>query len=63
MGFINLKDLLTQWGNKKVSSEQVHGQVLQWAIKADELLVALNVRTKNTNSRLDIIEKKLNIKK
>ncbi len=62
MGFLNLGELLIQWGRKKVTTEHVIGQILQWTIQSDELLVALDARTKNTNRRLDAVEKKLNIK-
>ncbi len=62
MGYENLKDLLALWKLDEVTVEQLQGQILQWAVESDELLVALNVRSKNTNNRLDAIEKKLNIK-
>ncbi len=61
MGFLNLGELLIQWGLEKITDEQVIGQILQWAIQSDELLVALNARSKTANQRLDAIEKRLNI--
>ncbi len=61
MGFLNLGELLIEWGLEKVTKTQVIGQILQWAIQSDELLVALDARTKNSNKRLDAIEKRLNI--
>ncbi len=62
MGFLNLAELLILWGNKKITIEHLIGQLLQWAVQSDGLLIALDARTKNNNSRLDAIEKKLNIK-
>ncbi len=62
MGFLKLRKLSVKWNNEEITIEHLIGQILQWAIKSDELLAVLNVRSKNTNNRLDAIEKKLNIK-
>ncbi len=63
MSYANLKDLLALWKLKKVTVEHLQGQILLWAVDKDDLLVALEVRSQHTNDRLDVIEKKLNIKK
>ncbi len=61
MGRLNFRELLDRWRHKKLTVEQLLGQLLQWALKADETLVALNARSRRTNRRLKAIEELLKI--
>ncbi len=63
MGFLDLRKLYGLWKLKEVTVEHLQGQILQWAIKADEQVIALDARSQRTNRRLDAIEKEIGIKK
>ncbi len=62
MSYINLEDLLAKWKLDEIETEHLHGQLLLWAVDKDKLLTALEIRSKNSNARLDAIEKEIGIK-
>ncbi len=61
MGLLNFRELLDRWRNKKLTVEQLLGQLLQWALKTDESIIALTARSQRTNRRLKAIEEILKI--
>ncbi len=61
MGLLNFRELLDRWRNKKLTVVQLLGQLLQWALKADESIIALTARSQRTNRRLKAIEEILKI--
>ncbi len=61
MGLLNFRELLDRWRHKQLTVKQLLGQLLQWALKTDETVIALTARTQRTNRRLKAIEEILKI--